>query len=769
MDAASSAHPTQQALRSFGLGTLDERSADIVGKHLKQCAGCRKQVAAMSVDSVQGQGRDGPKADGEWNVSQSQPGATQTWRPDRPRAKPPASTIPQELADHPEYEVLRELGRGGMGVVYLAHNRLMGRNEVLKVIGRELLYRPGVRDRFLREIRSAAKLHHINIVKAYSVIRIGEGIAFAMEYVDGLDLAKIVKSKGPLPVSNACHYVYQAALGLQHAHEHGTVHRDIKPSNLMLAVDGKKPVIKVLDFGLAKISSEGEADNGLTREGQMLGTPDYIAPEQIRDAQSADTRADIYSLGCTLYYLLAGRPPFRGDSLWDLYQAHFSMDANPLNLVRPEVPVELAALVTKLMAKEPGRRFQTAGDAAKALSPFFKAAPAPLPTHAAATHFDSAPMPAERSGPVSGETRRATPETAPPLPPNSTNGRGVGLEWDNLIDLERGDPPPNALKAMPLRANSQPEQWLIAWRPLTWPAIAAVSVLVLALALGGTTYLATRNSGNKVDAEQRQTTSETVAGTRAVGVEAHSTVANDRKAVAAENDGGGTEPQAAAAELPAKLPAPRLDEGKALIADPAIFRRNLIVNGDAERFVLDDASKPSGPAKFHGWEQTGNIIRDRYIDYPVNYVGASGEGFGESYFFGGDQPESRLAQTIDLSAAARAIDQGVVGFAFRGWLGIALHGAKGGDTLELELELVDAQGRKSATYTLHAPSVEEFAASNMDSNTDGRVVAVLRTLEGRITPSTRTARLVVTSRLREGKFSNTYADNLSFELRLLQP
>ena len=128
----------------------------------------------------------------------------------------------------------------------------------------------------------------------------------------------------------------------------------------------------MLDFGLAKVTSEGQADSGLTREGQMLGTPDYIAPEQIRDAQSADIRADIYSLGCTFYYLLTGGPPFRGEHLWDVYQAHFSMDAGPLNLVRPEVPVELAALVAKMMAKEPGRRFQTPGEVAQALMPFFK-------------------------------------------------------------------------------------------------------------------------------------------------------------------------------------------------------------------------------------------------------------------------------------------------------------------------------------------------------------------------------------------------------------
>jgi len=193
-----------------------------------------------------------------------------------------------------------------------------------------------------------------------------------MEYIDGEDLAKMVKSRGPLPVVHACYFIYQAALGLQHAHERGMVHRDIKPANLIFATEGKKGVVKVLDFGLAKVTSEGQTDSGLTREGQMLGTPDYIAPEQIRDAQSADIRADIYSLGCTFYHLLTGGPPFRGDHLWDLYQAHFSMEAGPLNLVRPEVPVELAAVVAKMMAKQAGRRFQTPGEVARALTPFFK-------------------------------------------------------------------------------------------------------------------------------------------------------------------------------------------------------------------------------------------------------------------------------------------------------------------------------------------------------------------------------------------------------------
>jgi serine/threonine protein kinase len=191
-----------------------------------------------------------------------------------------------------------------------------------------------------------------------------------MKYVEGEDLARFVKTQGPLPVDHACYFISQAALGLQHAHEKGLVHRDIKPSNLILAREGQRAVVRVLGFDLAKAAREGRVDKGATHEGQMLGTPDYIAPEQSLDASKADIRADIYSLGCTLYYLLTGAAPFQGASLYEVLRAHHSIDAKPLNLVRPEVPWELAAVVARMMAKEPGRRYQNPGEVATALKPF---------------------------------------------------------------------------------------------------------------------------------------------------------------------------------------------------------------------------------------------------------------------------------------------------------------------------------------------------------------------------------------------------------------
>ena len=168
-------------------------------------------------------------------------------------------------------------------------------------------------------------------------MRIGDSIVFAMEYVEGLDLSRLVKTKGPLPIAHACNFVHQAALGLQHAHEKGMVHRDIKPSNLMLSRSGNRAAIKVLDFGLAKVKSEGDVDGGLTHEGQMLGSPEYVAPEQTIDARNADIRADIYSLGWLLYCHLDGWTTFSGNEPLRAAASppHSIISCLPLNVARP--------------------------------------------------------------------------------------------------------------------------------------------------------------------------------------------------------------------------------------------------------------------------------------------------------------------------------------------------------------------------------------------------------------------------------------------------
>ncbi len=258
MAAPAAVHPSEQTLQSYGLGKLDDMLSEAVAKHLAECDSCRVRVAELTSDTFLGRLQEAQARPASIPaVGSSLPGMSKLDGDSRTPSPPPASTMPPGLAEHPDYQILRELGRGGMGVVYLAENRMMGRKEVLKVVSSHLLNRKGVLERFLREIRSAAQLHHPNIVTAYSATKVGESIVFSMQYVEGYDLAKLVEKSGPLPVAHACNFVYQAALGLQHAHERGMVHRDIKPSNLMLARDGNKPVIKILDFGLAKVTSEG--------------------------------------------------------------------------------------------------------------------------------------------------------------------------------------------------------------------------------------------------------------------------------------------------------------------------------------------------------------------------------------------------------------------------------------------------------------------------------------------------------------------------------
>jgi serine/threonine protein kinase len=371
MTAEREAHPPADLLRQFGLGKLTGDSSATIQSHLEQCDTCRDQVAALSGDSF----IDRMRAAAGRSVTPMPGKPVDNLRPRSPTepGRPPVPGLPPELVNHLQYEVVKELGRGGMGVVYLARNRHMDRLEVLKVMGQEVLARGGARERFEREIRSAARLNHSNIVTAYSVLPLEGLLVFAMEYVEGQDLAEVVKARGPLPVANACYYAYQAALGLEHAREKGMVHRDVKPQNLILARDRKKHVVKVLDFGLAKATSEKGGQYELTGEGKMLGTPQYVAPEQIDDASTADIRSDIYSLGCTLFYLLTGSPPFGGTSLLAILHAHHSKEAASLSEVRPEVPPALAAVVRKMMAKDPAQRYQTPGEVAQALVPFVKA------------------------------------------------------------------------------------------------------------------------------------------------------------------------------------------------------------------------------------------------------------------------------------------------------------------------------------------------------------------------------------------------------------
>ncbi len=290
--------------------------------------------------------------------------------------------IPQALLEHSRYRIVKMLGRGGMGVVYKAEHRLMERLVALKVISRRMISNPLAVERFQREFKAAARLTHPNIVVAHDADEAGGLHFLVMEFVDGVSLTQYVERKGPLPVATASLFIRQAALGLQHAARQGMVHRDIKPQNLMLTRKGQ---VKILDFGLARFASEGTAsdgsppsdnilefaaDPGLTEAGMIVGTPDYMAPEQAVDSSKADIRADIYSLGCTFFFLLTGHAPFSGDSVTRTLRSHADRQPPALHKLRGDLPPELILLIERMMAKDPAKRMQTPGEVAKQLSEF---------------------------------------------------------------------------------------------------------------------------------------------------------------------------------------------------------------------------------------------------------------------------------------------------------------------------------------------------------------------------------------------------------------
>jgi WD40 repeat protein/serine/threonine protein kinase len=267
------------------------------------------------------------------------------------------------------YVLLERLGEGGMGQVFKARNWKLDRIVALKLIRKDRLASSAsaVR-RFEREIRVAAQLEHPNIIRAIDADMVGGVYLFAMELVPGVDLAQHVRARGPLPVASACDYIRQAALGLGHALEKELVHRDIKPSNLLLTTPGE--VVKVLDLGLARSSdaANDEGSTSLTEEGLVMGTPDYLAPEQALDARAADIRSDLYSLGCTFYFLLTGSAPFPGGSTLEKLIRHREQEPTPIEELRPDVSPAVAAVLRGMMAKRPADRFQTPTELIAALA-----------------------------------------------------------------------------------------------------------------------------------------------------------------------------------------------------------------------------------------------------------------------------------------------------------------------------------------------------------------------------------------------------------------
>jgi serine/threonine-protein kinase len=360
-----------------------------------------------------------------------------------------------------KYRLLRLLGAGGMSSVYLAEHATLKSKAAVKVLPVKRVDQTSYLARFEREARQSARLNHPNIVRTFDLDTAGSIHFIAMEYIDGIDLHAKVKRDGPLPVREAADYIRQAATGLQHAHEEGLVHRDIKPANLML--DGRGTV-KILDLGLALAG--GDEDGSLTREHdeKVLGTVDYLAPEQATDSHKADRRSDIYSLGCTLYYLLIGRPPFATGKLAERLQAHLHKPPPNLLEQRPDVPIAIADLYFRMLQKHPDGRPLSAQEVADALGAWLGSGPSaaatsraetqrrPLPRRAVGGH-DSGGGVVVRSGPGSGSSG-IFPGAAAPSPSGSGNLAGTPSPSSIARAQARPLPRPAAATAAPVRIDT---------------------------------------------------------------------------------------------------------------------------------------------------------------------------------------------------------------------------------------------------------------------------------------------------------------------------
>ena len=342
--------PAREQLELLTSQKLDPADQAAVATHVQGCTTCQQTVASLHPDRP-----------------------TEAWQPppEMENGSPSVAAMPDELRHHPRYRVLGVLGRGGMGAVYKAEQRLLERPVVLKVIRPELVANANVVQRFQREARLAARLAHPNVVTVYEAEAFGSTQMLVMEFIEGVNLAELVAQRGLLPVAEACELIRQAAVGLEYIHQQGLVHRDIKPHNLLVSRIGQ---VKILDLGMATLKGGPKSEaNQLTADRQFLGTVDYAAPEQWESSRDVDIRADIYSLGCTLYYLLAGEAPFPNKKYSTLMQqmwAHSQAPLPPIRELRPDLPEEIAALLTRMLAKNREERFTSPDEVAVALTPY---------------------------------------------------------------------------------------------------------------------------------------------------------------------------------------------------------------------------------------------------------------------------------------------------------------------------------------------------------------------------------------------------------------
>jgi WD40 repeat protein/serine/threonine protein kinase len=382
-------------LVAFTQGNLPLDVLDAIAEHLGSCASCESaiqqeegpgDVLLSSLRRLAGSGTD------EDAILESEMAALVACGFNFPPPHRADIPRPKQLR---EYQLLETLGEGGMGTVFRALHTRLDKTVALKTLAAWRMDKPDAVARFHREMKAVGNLSHPNIVQATDAGEV-EGTHFlVMEFVEGLDLSKLVKRLGPLPVSDACELIRQAAVRLEYVHQHGLVHRDVKPSNLLLSHSGQ---VKVLDLGLARLGETLTGDEYSTASSMVMGSFDYMAPEQADDPHAADARADLYSLGCTLYFLLVGEPPFpapRYRTALQKVKAHAAAAAPRVQDQHPETPAELAQIVERLLSKQPADRFDSAADLAVALEKFSRGSDLTLlfsaPAASARDSADTAP------------------------------------------------------------------------------------------------------------------------------------------------------------------------------------------------------------------------------------------------------------------------------------------------------------------------------------------------------------------------------------------
>jgi serine/threonine protein kinase len=425
--------PSRNDLAAFSRGDLPPAALEAIAEHLSACAHCLTTVESLAEDEPSGfrdfrrwlQGADPvcSAADPEYRrMEQAVLAASCAEREPQSLDNDVPAPVPTPPFALGQYQVVEKIGEGGMGSVFRAVHPRLKKEFAIKIVRAECrAANPRAAARFRREMEAIGRLDHNNIVRATDAGE-ADGLHYlVMELITGIDLARLVRVRGPLSVTDACELVRQVATGLQCAHEHGLVHRDVKPSNLVLSAKGE---VKILDLGLALFSRNDPTAGELTMSGEAMGTPDYMAPEQWEASHAVDIRADIYSLGCALYTLLVGRAPFaapRYSSIPRKMAAHVGELVSPVSSHRQDVPVAVERFLERMVAKEPGDRPPIPAEVAQALAPFARDAdPAALAKEAMAARSRIAAPPdmSTRSdgGPRVTPSPAAVPAPSSPRP-----------------------------------------------------------------------------------------------------------------------------------------------------------------------------------------------------------------------------------------------------------------------------------------------------------------------------------------------------------------